>query len=83
MTAERLACERVYHLLDLIGNHIASDEIRIIENRVKDLFGQQVLDQHLLNSRFREVRINRLTTLLIKTPKSDSKRTVSPPFLFD
>ena len=40
VTAERLACERVYHLLNLTGNHIATDEVLIIENRAEDSFSQ-------------------------------------------
>ena len=58
VAAKRLLCERVYHVLNLVGDEIAAGEVGVIENGAEDALGQEVLDQHLLNRGFGEIRID-------------------------
>ena len=56
IATERLRCERVYHLLNFVGDDIAAGEVGVIENGAEDTLGQEVLDKHFLDSGFGEIR---------------------------
>ena len=59
VTAKRMGCECVYHLLNLIGDDVTAGKVRGLSKTVRKMtLGQEVLNQHLLNCRFGEVRIN-------------------------
>src|SRR6266516_4672025 len=47
------AGQRANHCFDLGGDHVAIDEVRVIEDRAKQALGQKVLYQHLINGCFK------------------------------
>ena len=61
VAGERAAGERGDDLLDLGGDVVALHELAVVENLAEDPLGEQVLDEHLLNGVFAEVRVERLT----------------------
>ena len=83
VTAKRLLCECLDDSFDLAGNDIAVSEIGVAKDGSENPFGQQMLDQHLLNRRFGEVGVDRLTALRIKIFKRGGKVEVGSPFILD
>ena len=68
---------------DLAGNDVAAGEFGVAKDGSEDPLGQEVLDQHLLDSGFGEVGVDRLTAFLMEGGKGSGKLTVRAPFLFD
>ena len=68
--------EHLNDVLNLACDDIPAGEVRIIKDRPKNAFRQQMLDQHLLNRSCREVRIDRSPTLFVKVRKRRHKPRV-------
>jgi hypothetical protein len=54
---KRLAHQSVNDFLDLAGDDIASGEIGIIKNRADEPFGEQMLNEHFIDSFHPKVRV--------------------------
>ena len=54
---ERAASERDDDFLDLDGDVVALHEVAHVENLPEDAFGEQVLDEHLLDRIFAQIRV--------------------------
>ena len=58
-------------------------EFGVAKDGSENPLGQQVLNEHLLNSGFGEVGVDRLTAFLMECGKGSGKFPIRPPFLFD
>ena len=75
--------EHINDFFNFTGNDISACEIPIPENGGEDTFSEEVLNEHLLYSSGREIRINRGLTLLMETGKRFLKVWVVLAFRFD
>ena len=57
--AERAGGQGGNDLLDFLGNDVALDEVGDVEDLPEDAFGEDVLDDHLLDGLDRDVRVER------------------------
>ena len=83
ITIESVRHQRSDDSLNFAGNDIAVDKVRVAKDGSENPFGQEVLNQHLLDSGFGEIGVDRLTTFLMEGSKGGGKFPVRPPFLFD
>src|SRR4051812_4557379 len=57
IAVEALAGHRLHDLLDLGGDDVAADELRVVENLADQSLGEDVLDEHLIDGGLREIRV--------------------------
>ncbi len=57
-----LARQRVNHLLDLGGDHVAPRELFDIKHLADEALGQHVLNQHLVRRRLAQIGVKRRPT---------------------
>ncbi len=60
LAAECFGREGVDHFFDFGRDHVAADEVGVVEDRVEQPDREQVLDQHFVDGRLAEVRVERL-----------------------
>ena len=74
--AERLRRERVNDLLDLVGDSVAPREIGVAEDGSENPLGQEVLNEHLLDSGFGEIGVDGLTAFFVEIRKGHREPAV-------
>jgi hypothetical protein len=57
LPAEALAHQRINHFLHFGGDHVAPCEFIVVEDTAEQPFGEQVLDEHLIDGIFTDVRV--------------------------
>ena len=83
VAAEGVGGERVDHAVDLTGDHVAASEVGVVEDGAEEPLCQQVLDQHLLDRFFRQIRVDRLAAFVQKSGKGRGEGRIAAPLLPD
>ena len=71
------------HVLNFAGDDVALRETRVFKNSAKYPFGEEVLDEHLLNGRRGEVRVDGGLTELVEGGEIGAKLRVRAVLRFD
>ena len=74
--AERLRRESVDDLLDLVSDSVAPCEVGVSEDFSENPLGQEVLNEHLLDSGFGEIGVDGLTAFLVEIRKGHREPAV-------
>ena len=82
IAAERVGGEGVDDGFDFAGDDVSVDEVRVVKDGSEQSHGQEVLDEHLFNCGFGEVRVDCLTAFLIEIGKGNRKLWVRLPCFF-